>query len=594
MAKLRAVLARRWLILVVTTLAGVVLGSLLGTAGAPQRGITKYAATQVIVVNRIAGNPANVAQDALKVNRGDVPVRAAAVMGEPNQAGELARLVTVAADEKSSSIRLEVTDTDPERASKLVQAFAAAFLEVVNKELGSDLDVQVQRLQERVTEAEQEMQAFDDKNGFLTRGDSQLPQTVEIDALVAERNRLNTNLQQAKSQLDDLILRSPGRAPYSTLGPEKPYVATETELIEVPESPIFRGALLGTIGLLLGAALVMLVERVNPRIDTRDELAETINLPIIAEIGRIPRHERPSREDAITLDGVWAEHYRRVRSAIQFVQAEAGTGNTNGSSNGSTSMARNQIHPETAVITGHHAHTGSVSRTFLFVSALPNEGKTTSVALTGMALAEVGEPVLLINADFRRPRLETYVGVAPERSLADRAQLSLDRPAIDDVVTPTPISDLWLAASGKPSAEVTSRIEAAKEVASEGARRGATVLIDSSPLRVSNDPIDLLPSADEVILVVRAGRTTVKSIEDTVQLLEMHHAPVLGVILIGTLSTREMYAYYASYYEEAVSNDSISAVETSTQYDLQGMAEPHAGVNGSVYHDPALQPSQMN
>jgi Mrp family chromosome partitioning ATPase len=58
-----------------------------------------------------------------------------------------------------------------------------------------------------------------------------------------------------------------------------------------------------------------------------------------------------------------------------------------------------------------------------------------------------------------------------------------------------------------------------------------------------------------VILVVRAGRTTVKSIEDTMGLLEMHHAPILGVVLIGTLATREMYAYYQSYYRQAVEND---------------------------------------
>jgi hypothetical protein len=72
---------------------------------------------------------------------------------------------------------------------------------------------------------------------------------------------------------------------------------------------------------------------------------------------------------------------------------------------------------------------------------------------------------------------------------------------------------------------------------------------------VSNDPIDLLASVDEVILVVRAGRTTVKSIEDTMGLLEMHHAPILGVVLIGTLATREMYAYYQSYYRQADAND---------------------------------------
>ncbi len=35
----------------------------------------------------------------------------------------------------------------------------------------------------------------------------------------------------------------------------------------------------------------------------------------------------------------------------------------------------------------------------------------------------------------------------------------------------------------------------------------------------------------------------------------MHHAPTLGVVLIGTLATREMYAYYQSYYRQAEQAD---------------------------------------
>lgn len=582
MAKFRAILSRRWPILLVTTLAGLLFGVLLSSAGTPQRGITRFTAGQVIVVNRIAGNPANVAQDGLKVNRGDVPVRAAEILEEsPDRAPELSRLVAATPDDESNSIRLEVTDTDPKRASKVVQAFTTAFLEVVNKELGSDLDVQVQRLEERVEAAKQALKVFDDQNGFLTRGDVVLPQTLEVDALVAERNRLSSSVQQAENQLDELILRSPGRAPYSSLGPEKAFVASETELIEVPESPLFRGGLLSLMGLLLGIGLALLVERVNPRIDTRSELAETISLPIIAEIGRIPRSERPDHDDAVSLDGVWAEHYRRVRSAIQFVQADA-QARTN-PARVTSGLTKTPSRADAAVITGHRALHGTIPRTFLFVSALPTEGKSTSVALTGMALAEVGEDVLLVNADFRRPSLERYVGVRPERSLADRAELNVDRPAIDDVVTATAFEHLWIAGSGKPTAEVSGRIEAAKEVAEEAARRGGTVLIDSSPLRVSNDPIDLLSAADEVILVVRAGRTTVKSIEDTVQLLEMHHAPVLGIILIGTLATREMYAYYASYYSDAASNDSADRASAQSDDDPESAASTQ--VDGAASGD---------
>lgn len=556
MTKLRAILRRRWPVLVATLALGVLAGVASASVG-PKRETAQYQTEQVIVANRLLGNPANVPQDALKVTRGDVPEVAATTLGEPGQGSALARKVIVTADTDSSSIKLVVYDTDPKRASSIVQAFADGFLQVVNDELQTDDRRQLEQLTERVTAANAAIEAFDAANGFITRPDLDLPQTANVDALVAERRRLADTQAAAQTKLDAAELETSKRAPYTTLGAEDPRIADD-ELLEVPSSLYFRAGLLGAIGLLLGVGLVMIIERVNQRVDTRDELAALVSVPIIAEIGRIPSRKRPAHSDGrVRLDGIWSEHYRRVRSAIQFVQAEgarSSAGSSNGT-NGNAPAAAAVSSPSSAVISGHRSQSGGVPRVFLFASALPGEGKSTSVALTALALSETGMDTLVINADFRRPQVENYLGGSRSPSLADRAEMSTDRPSVDDVVQATSIDHLWIAAAGDPTHEVGGRLQAAREVAAEAAARGGTVLIDSSPLRVSNDPIDLLPAVDEVILVVRAGRTTVKSLEDTVELLEMHHAPVLGVVLIGTLATREMYAYYQSYYQEATQAD---------------------------------------
>src|SRR5690606_11269662 len=142
-----------------------------------------------------------------------------------------------------------------------------------------------------------------------------------------------------------------------------------------------------------GVGLVLVIERVNQRIDTREELAELINVPIVAEIGRIPARQRHRDGRQVSLDGVWSEHYRRVRSAIQFVQADAEARASQGTGITIDSGA-------SAVIAGHRSMTGTVPRVFLFASALPGEGKSTSVALTALALAETGTDTLVVNADF--------------------------------------------------------------------------------------------------------------------------------------------------------------------------------------------------
>lgn len=571
MIKLRAILRRRWPILAITTILGVLAGAVSASVGVERR-TTQFQAEQVIVANRLVGTVANVKQDALRVTRGAVPKAAAAKLGTPDLQAQLASKVEATANEDSGSIKLVVYDVDPDRASKIVQAFTGAFLDIVNKDLRSEDTRRLKELSDSVDQAKAALDAFDQQNGFVTRGEP-LPQTETINALIAQRRQLADQLNGAQQRLQDAQIQISQSDPYSTLGFEKPRVA-DAQLLEVPASPIFRAGLIGLIGFLLGVAVVLVVERVNQRIDTRDELASLLAVPIIAEIGRIaPRRLPQDQNGTLRLDGVWSEHYRRVRSAVQFVEMQAestaersAAGQTlNG--NGSSSQpppapgpSKVQIAAPTAqipgsVIAGHAQNVGKVPRVFLFVSALPGEGKSTSVAMTAMALAEANVDTLVINADFRRPKIESYLGVDAEKTLADRAEMRPDRVGLDEVVTAANHPHLWVAAGGEPTHEVGGRLEVAKELAVEAANRGGTVLIDSSPLRVSNDPIDLLPVVDEVVLVVRAGRSTVKSLEDTMDLLQMHHAPVMGVVLIGTTGTREMYAYYASYYYQATVAD---------------------------------------
>ena len=547
MNKLQAVLRRRWPILVAALALGLVAGALT-QALSPKRELTQYQADQVIVGNRNADNPVNVEQDALRVNRGEV-LAAAADELNIEDSDDIAGKVQVKADKDSNSISLRVYDADPATASEIVQAFADAFLTIVNAELRADDQRLLDELTARATEAQQALARFDEQNGFISRPDVALPKTPTVDALVAERKRLSDAATQAQARLDQVKLQVSQQQPYSSLGPEAPRVA-DSQLLEVPSSIAFRAGLLGLIALALAAGLIVIIERVNARVDTRAELADLTRVPIIAEVGRIRGKRIPKMDgDRLSLEGVWSEHYRRVRSAIQFVQANPNAARPDQLLTG-PAPASDSVALRGSVISAHTAGSGESPKVFMFISALPSEGKSTSTALTAMALAESGVETVTINADFRRPRLDDYLGSTPRPSLADAGRMDVDRATVDEVVQQGPQPHLWTVASGSPTTDVGNRLQAAREVASEAARRGATVLIDSSPLRVSNDPIDLLQVVDEVILVVRAGKSTVKSLQDTLEQLQMHHAPVMGVVLIGTSGSREMYAYYSSYYTE--------------------------------------------
>ena len=60
------------------------------------------------------------------------------------------------------------------------------------------------------------------------------------------------------------------------------------------------------------------------------------------------------------------------------------------------------------------------------------------------------------------------------------------------------------------------------------------VLIDAPPLLTTSDAADLARQAEAVLLVVRAGRTSVDAARRSVELLERLGIPVLGAVLIGS------------------------------------------------------------
>ena len=557
MSKVRAILLRRWPVLVVTLVIGGIAGVASSQFGKDDVKPT-WEAQQVVVSNRTSAGQAFVQQDSLKVVRGNVLAAAAKTLGVDDDEA-LRKQMAVTYDEDSSSIKIQSTDKVARKAVRRVSAFTDAFLEIVNQELLSNEQRQLAELKTRFDAATSDLEAFDRANGDLSRPDVSIPNTDSFNALVAERRRLVDAQSTARDQYESARVEMNTTAPYSTLGPEAPTIETSI-LPKVPKSPLFRAGLVGFLGLLLGLVIVMVVERMNQRIDTRDELAEQLpHIPILAEIGHLPRKRMTFHEDGrIRLDGVWAEHYRRIRAAIQFVQSHGVATRTPtadvGSSLNGVPVAPSTVNGSATNGTASNGATANGSSptsppmVFLFTSTLPGEGKSTSCALTALALAEVNVDTLVINGDFRKPQVDKLLGAAASPSLADRAELTLDRPSIDDVVQASATPHLWMAAGGPPSFEVGTRLEAAREVALEAARRGATVLIDSPPLRVANDSIDLFPVVDGLILIVRAGRTTQKSLADTLELLELHHAPILGVLLIGTQGSRELYAYYDSYY----------------------------------------------
>lgn len=560
MTKLRAVLRRRWPILVVCLALGVA-GGVLSSQFARQNVQRLFTAQQVIVANSSSGANSLVSQDTLKVTRGEVPVLAAERLDSDLEPSALARKVVALFDSKTSAITVASNDVDPKAASRRVEAFVEAFLETVNARIQEGDRNQLRQLQTDLETARADLAQFDVDYPWFTRPGTAPPTGLDPlvqQTLASTRSNLVNRVNTLDSDVRDRNLDLLQNQPYESLGPEEPRPA-QTSLIDVPAGKPARAALVGLLGLLLGAGLVMLIERVNRRIDTRDELVEITDLPVLAEIGFVPERRRAvDAHGRVALAGIWAEPYRRVRSAIQFVQANAGTGGWT-----PTPGSPAQVY-------------GTAPSVFLVTSTSPDEGKSTTSALVALALAEVGVPTVLVGGDFRKPQADRLVGAQRNPSLQDLASLDVNRPTVDEIVQATPVDNLYVAAAGDATREVAGLVDAAKTVCAEAVARGATVVIDSSPLQAANDTLDLLPVVDYVILVLRVGRSGEDDLLDTIATLQRMESKLLGIVLIGTPAARRQ-EYYYDYYSHGPLPESIRGGATGTAVPApQPAAQPPA------------------
>ena len=522
MIKFRAILGRRLPLLVLATLLGAGAG-LLSAWNAPDKSASVYDVTQIIVANPGAQS-SNIQQDSIRVTRGAVADQAATLLGRVGDGDDLAAKITATASTETSTIEIATSAENVEPAKALVTAFANAFLSVTNADLQREQDRRLGELTERADDLKAQLDDFDASNPDAVAPEAVSSTDPRIKALAGQRLQLESAVGDADQQVLQLRLTTSQALPYAALG--NPTVQrAKTSLLDVPTSPTIRGSLLAFIGLLLGIGLVLIIERAKQRIDTREELAEAIGVPIIAEVGYLPKRRRSRHADGrLRLDGVWAEPYRRVRAAIQFVQSGGGADRSD--------LQRN------------------TPRVFLVTSAQPGEGKSTSAALTALALAEVGVPTVVIGADFRRPQVQNFIGETDGPTLQDLAQLTIDRPTVDDVVRATSHPNLYLATGGPSTREVAQLIIATKDIVNECTARGATVVIDSSPLQAANDTVDLLEVVDEVILVVRSGEATAAGLIDSAELLRQLGADLMGVVLVGTPGVGRLQTYYDGYYTQ--------------------------------------------
>jgi len=190
----------------------------------------------------------------------------------------------------------------------------------------------------------------------------------------------------------------------------------------------------------------------------------------------------------------------------------------------------------------------------LVTSAFPNEGKTmVSVNLATAISQEIHKEAILIDADLRRPSVH-FERHPYSRGLSD---FLMDQTSLSDILIHSEAEKFWVIPAGAPSKKSAELIgsrrmeELLKSLRTFG--EDTFIIIDSSPLLATSEPVLLSQWVDGVILVVMADRTPRESIKRAIQSID--RKKIIGVVLnqkeakASSHYSSNYSNYYHSYYQ---------------------------------------------
>lgn len=185
-------------------------------------------------------------------------------------------------------------------------------------------------------------------------------------------------------------------------------------------------------------------------------------------------------------------------------------------------------------------------RTLLVTSAQPGEGKTSTSINLAISLAQLGQRVLIIDGDMRRPCLHKALELKDNEGLASYLT---GRQAWQAIVRPTLAGGLDAITCGPvpPNPAELLSSDRMRVLVSEAGAEYHTVIIDSPPILNVADSRILAVLVEGVVLVVKGGSTARELAQRAEAYVRDVGANVIGVVLNNIdLATDDNY-YYRYY-----------------------------------------------
>ena len=342
-------------------------------------------------------------------------------------------------------------------------------------------------------------------------------------------NILSREVDTNRSLYDGLLQRFKQVSVAGGVGASQVSIVDRALVPEGPFAPNLRNNLLISllIGFMVGAGVAFAIEFIDDTIKNPDDVRNRLNLTLLGVV--------PSVAKGMTMlealddpSSAQSEAYLSTRTAIKFTTA------------------------------------GGAPKSLLVTSSQAAEGKSSSCFAIARGFARLGESVLLIDADMRKPSFSVPTG-------AEGVGLSSLLASTDDLrkhITQTSVPNLFLLPSGPIPPNPVELLGGVRlrEVLAEAESIFDIVIFDSPPVMGLADAPILASVVDASIFVVQAGRIRRPAALRALARLEQAGARIVGGVITKFDLKGASYGYGYGYgYGYSYGQKQIKSVEAGAR-----------------------------
>jgi capsular exopolysaccharide synthesis family protein len=272
-----------------------------------------------------------------------------------------------------------------------------------------------------------------------------------------------------------------------------------------PYSPnlMFNLAVGLAVGLIGGLGAAMALEFVNDTIKTPDDVRDKLHL---ASLGVIPHKQGQASlaEELQDQSSSISEAYFSLRTSLQFSTADG------------------------------------VPKSLLITSTRPSEGKSSTTLALCQNFARLGNRVLLIDGDLRKPAFVT--GAEPQEGLS---KLLTNHDPLHLHVLKTHFENLWLIPCGPlpPNPAELLGSPRLKALINDAMEQFDMVILDGPPVLGLADAPQLGAACKGTLLVVESGKTRTRAALEAIGRLRSAENHILGAVLTKYRARSSTYGY---------------------------------------------------